>query len=184
MPDISAAPTRAYAGYTVQLRDFTGKPATANIEAGAEATPAQLIAVRTGIGNMSNARVMETATKTGVKQINPANPLNTTYDEAYATVDVKAVFVFQNDDGDVQYVRVPAPDASIFQTDGETVLEPVVGSPTLTPVTAMVTALNASTPAGTWIYVRAYKEGSAARGRVPLPIGEPGAGTPGDAPGV
>lgn len=185
MPDLSLAPTREVTGYTVQLRDFTGKSGTSRIAAGAEATPAQLVAVRTALGNMSNARVMETSSQVGIKQINPANPANTTYDEAYATVDIKAIFVYQNDVGDVVYQRVPAPDASIFLADGETVQDPADEALILALITATLAALNASTPAGTYIYVRGYREGTEARNRVPLPIEEPGIGdSPPDAPGV
>lgn len=185
MPDLSAAPTRAYTGFTVGLRDFTGKSSTIRITAGADADAAALAAVRTAAGNMSNARVMEYSSQQGIRQINPANPANTTFDEAYATVDVRAVFIFQDDEGNVEYVKVPAPDASIFLPDGETVQTPVANALVLALTSAVVAALNDSDPAGTFIYVRAYREGTASRSRIPLPIEEPGGGdSPPDAPGV
>lgn len=178
MPPISAAPTRAVQNFSVSLSDFRGKSRSALLEIGADSTTLQRDTLAEEIGNMSNARVMSFTYAVGVAQLNPANPANTAFDEAYATVDDALILVFQNDDGDIQPLRIPAPDAQFFLPDGETVITPTAaGSASqiqlFDTISAAEDALNASTPAGTWGYVRGYKEGVRRRNRTPLNITEP-----------
>lgn len=189
MPALSAAPTRAFQRYSVSFTDFTGKSASALVEAGAEVTLGQRDTMATEIGNLSNARVMSNTYSTGIEQLNPANGLNTAFDEAYPAVDDGLILIFQNDAGDVQRVRIPAPDAQFFLPDGETVITPsAAGSPAqgalLDAINAIEAVLNADTPAGTYEYARGYKEGVRRRTRTPLPVVEPtGLQEPGALPG-
>lgn len=186
MPPFSAAPRRS--GYTAswQFRDFTGTPFPSTFDISAAATEAQVDAVAVAIGSMSNARLMEQRLTEFEVQINPANALNTAFDEAYASVDIQLIMIFQNDTtGEPRYVRVPAPDAIFFLPDGETVIAPdggaAAGSGALllnNTITAIQTAMGAG-----WTYSRAYRNRTGRRNRTPLPLEEP-SGNPGAAPGT
>lgn len=167
MPDFSASPTETYATVTISLRDFTGKSRTATISrADAGVSAGAVDALRTAIGNMSNARVMSESAAVTQAIVNEADPLNTVFDEAYSTVNDAIVMIFQNATGSVQRLRIPAPDLSIFQPDGETVdLENALF------VAARDAAL-AVLPAG-YLFKRVYLEGVGKRIRTPLPVAEP-----------
>jgi len=186
MPPFSAAPRRTGTAGAWQFRDFTGRAYSSSFDVSAAATPAELDAVNVGIGNMSNSRLMERRITDFQVQINPANPLNTTFDEAYATIDDVLFLVFQNNiTGEPRYVGVPAPDAIFFAPDGETVIAPdaagAAGSGGLL-LSQAITALETAMGAG-WVYARGYKQGIGRRQRQPLPLAEP-TGNPGDAPGL
>lgn len=167
MPDFSAAAKETYAQVSIQLRDFTGQSRSAALaRANPAVTGGQVDTLRTAIGNMSNARVMSESANVVEAIINPADPLNTVFDEAYSTVNDAIILVFQNATGDVQRLRVPAPDLSIFQPDGETV------DLTNGLFTATRDAALAVLPTG-YIFSRVYLEGLGKRVRVPLPTAEP-----------
>lgn len=189
MPPLSAAPQRAIQNFSVSLSDFRGRSRSVLVEAGAESTTGQRDLMATEIGSMSNARVMGFTYAVGIEQLNPAHSANTAFDEAYATVDDALILIFQNDDGDVQRVRIPAPDAQFFLPDGETVIAPTAaGSASqiqlFDTIEAILDVLNADTPAGTYEYSRGYKEGVRNRTRTPLGITEPaGLDQPGALPG-
>lgn len=186
MPPFSAAPRRVGTRLSTQLIDFRGKPKSASIIISAAATPAEADAITTATGNISNARVMEQHVSSFDVQISNANPLNTAFDEAYATVQDELVLVFQADaTGEVREYRVPAPDAIVFQGDGETLVARdaggAAGSGGLlldTLIEALLTGLGAG-----FSYARGYKNNSEKRARQPLPLAEP-TGNPGDAPGL
>lgn len=186
MPPFSAAPRRVGTNLAVQFRDFTGKPKSMSGAVSAAATEAELDAVVVAAGNLSNARVMEQRITEFEVQISNANPLNTAFDEAYATVKDELVVQFQaTATGEIREFRIPAPDASIFLPDGETVVVPDSGAAAGSGaelldnfITAMLVALGAG-----FEYARAFKNNSETRPRQALGITEP-VGSPGDAPGV
>lgn len=185
MPPLSAAPRRVFNSLSLQFFDWRGKPYTSTGFRSAVSTPAQVAAVNATLGSMSNARAMNFYTKDGEEQINPANALNTAFDEAYSTVDDLLVMVFQNDTGAVEEWAVPAPDAIFFASDGETVVTPdsaaAAGSGAELLDNAIVAIL--AMMGGTFAFARAYKNKSGRRSRQPLPLAEP-TGNPGDAPGL
>lgn len=186
MPGFSAAPQRVGTSLSFQFRDFRGKPKSTSVIVSAASTEAQQDAVVATAGALSNARVMEQRVTAFQVQVSNANALNTAFDEAYSTVEDEIVFQFQADaTGEIREVRIPAPDASLFASDGETVLVPdgaaTAGSgPELLDnyITAQLAALGAG-----WAYARAFKNNSERRPRQALGITEP-VGSPGDAPGV
>lgn len=173
MPDFSAAARQVYTNFSVSLRDFTGRSATAQLRVGADALGADLDNLRSAIGDASNARVMRQSAGVTDEIINPANALNTVYDEAYSSVEQKMVMIFQSGAGVVQRLYIPAPDASLFLADGET---PDLSNATLINIRDnALTTLNAATPNPTYVFVRAYLQGYGKGLRVPLPLAEPGA---------
>jgi len=184
MPDLSAAPVVTQRKYQVSVTDFTGRSRSALVPIGTDTTTPEITAVRTAIGNMSNGRVMSTNLYTSVEQLNPANVLNTAFDEAHATVSIVAVFIYQDDTGDTFAVEVGAPDAQIFAADGDTILT----------THAYVVALNAAVLAaannggvGTYAFQRGFRSVRSEkrnRARTPLTLTEPGAGLPSAAPGA
>lgn len=186
MPPFSAAPTRVGTQVSVQFRDWTGKAKSSSIVVSAAATGVQVDAIATNAGNLSNARVMEQRVADFKVQVSNSNPLNTAFDEAYSNVRDELVLMFQADaTGEVRSFGVPAPDAIVFQPDGETVVVPD-GAATAGSgaelldnlIQAILTALGAG-----FTFSRAYKNNSETRGRTPLPLAEP-TGNPGAAPGV
>lgn len=167
MPDFSTADRETYAQIAIQLRDFTGNARSASIaRANAAVTGGQVDSLRTAIGNISNARVMSESANVVEAVINQADPANTVFDEAYSTVGDAIVLIFQNATGQTQRLRVPAPDLSIFQPDGETVdLDNAL-------FTAVRDAALAVLPAG-YLFSRVYLEGLGKRVKTPLPTAEP-----------
>jgi hypothetical protein len=108
--------TRTDAVATVTLRDLGGEVARVSVSAGSF-TGAQALAFATAVGQISNARV-ESLSTTTVNTYSLVLP----FDEAYASVTVKAMLIYQNlSTGQVVRVEIPAPDASIFLADGVTV---------------------------------------------------------------
>jgi hypothetical protein len=181
---------RAEGRAAFQFRDFRGKPSSASGFVSPVATPTQISAVAVALGNGSNARLMEQRVTQASVQVFAADPQNTAFDEAYATVDDGLIFVFQNTVGDIQTWRLPAPDAILFLADGETPVDPdsgaAAGSGALlisNIVTAILAAMNETS--GTYVYARSYKEGVNRRRVTPLPLEEPsGTDLPGSGPGV
>jgi hypothetical protein len=119
-------------------------------------------------------------------QISNANPLNTAFDEAYATVDDELVLLFQADaTGEIREYRVPAPDASMFLPDGETMIVPDGGAAANTPpllLDTLIQALLTGLGAG-FSFARGFKNNTGRRTRQPLAITEP-VGNPPDEPGT
>lgn len=185
MPDFSAAPVETQRVFQVSLTDFAGDSRSARIPIGSDTTTPEITAARTAIGNLSNARVMGTNLYTFVEQINPGNPLNTTFDEAYPTVNSTLVLVYQDDAGLEFSVEVGAPDASVFTVDGKTV----------NTANALIIAANAAILAaanngavGTYAFQRGFlsqRSQRAKRAKTPLPLVEPTGGqNPPIAPGA
>lgn len=184
MPPFSAAPVQTQRAHSASLQDFTGKSRSTRHIVTTDTTGPQLVALETAVGNLSNARLMDVTLATEIRQLNPANPLNTTFDEAHATVEIVLVVVWQNDAGDVQFVEIPAPDASIFAADGETPL--LANTQFLAYRTAALAAMNEG--GGSWAYSRGFRStrsASAKRARTAHPLAEPGVGDlPPIAPGA
>lgn len=167
MPDFSTADRETYTSVSIQLRDFRGWSKSANIPRAKEAVSgAEAEALRTAVGNISNARVMSETVTAVDAIINDADPANTVFDEAYSHVEDAIILLFQDNTGRTTRFRVPAPDLSIFQADGETVdIENAL-------FTALRDAVLAVLPAG-YIFKRTWLEGLGKRARTPLPVAEP-----------
>jgi hypothetical protein len=110
------------------------------------------------------------------------NPISRrVFDESYSSITTKATFVFQDSLRKIVRVEVPAPDASIFGSDGNTV----------DPDNALVEALVDEVLAvlgGTYVLVRGFLSSRTRQPKGatnPPTIVEPGAtSVPGDAPGT
>lgn len=185
MPDFSAAPVQSQRVFSISLRDFTGDSRAARIPIGTDTTTPEITAARTAIGNLSNGRVMETNLYTFVEQINPGNPLNTTFDEAYATMSTVLVLMYQNDAGLEFGVEIGAPDASLFTVDGKTVN--TANALIIAANTAILAAAN-NGGVGTYAFQRGYlsqRSRRASRAKTTLPLVEPAVGAnPPIAPGA
>ena len=184
MPPFSAAPRGTQRAHSVQLQDFLGKSRSARHIITSDTTGAQITALETTIGNLSNAREMASTVASESFQINPANPLNTTYDEAHATVDTVLVMVYQDDGGNKQFVEIGAPDASLFASDGET--PDATNANIIAYKAAAIAAMNEG--GGTWAFARGFRStrsAQAKRARTTHPLVEPGVGAlPPIAPGA
>lgn len=184
MPPFSAAPLRSQRSHSLQIQDFIGKSRAARTIVATDTTAGQITALETAIGNLSNGRVMASTLSSESFQLNPANPLNTTFDEAHATVDIVLVMVFQDDGGNTQASEIGAPDASLFASDGETPLD--TNGLIIAYKAAALAAMNEG--GGTWAYSRGFRStrsARAARARTPHPLAEPGVGAqPPIAPGA
>lgn len=184
MPPFSAAPLRSQRAHSLQIQDFIGKSKSTRHIIDTDTTGAQITALETAVGNLSNGRVMASTVASESFQLNPANVLNTAYDEAHATVDIVLVMVFQNDAGEIQAVEIGAPDASLFAADGETPLDS--NALIIAYKAAALAAMNEG--GDTWAYSRGFRStrsASAKRARTPHPLAEPGVGAnPPIAPGA
>lgn len=184
MPPFSAAPVQTQRAHSASLEDFTGKSRSTRHIITTDTTGPQLSSLETAIGNLSNARLMGVTLATEISQLNPANPLNTTFDEAHATVEIVLVVVWQNDAGETQFVEIGAPDASLFAADGET---PDLANALFTAYrVAALAAMNEG--GGSWAYARGFRStrsASANRKRTAHPLAEPtGIQSPPIAPGA
>jgi len=189
MPDLSGTGLTTGYPYSVTFHDWGGRPRASLINGNSDTTTVLFTALRTAMGNASNARVTATRQTVQAEQLNIGAAQNFTYDEAYPNVKTALVLIFQNTLGVKESVVVPAPDASLFLADGETPVEPdAAGTAGEILMDAIIVAalavLNAGPPASLYSYSRGYLEGVGKRVRTPLPIQEPGAQPPGDAPGV
>lgn len=184
MPPFSAAPLRSQRAHSLQIQDFLGGSKSARVIVTSDTTGAQITALETATGNLSNGRVMASTLASESFQLNPANPLNTAYDEAHATVDIVLTMVFQNDAGDIQAVEIGAPDASLFAADGET--PDNANALIIAYKAAAIAAMNEG--GGTWAFARGFRSThakSAKRRATPHPLAEPGVGaSPPIAPGA
>lgn len=173
---------------SLQFVDHRGKKRSAAIKVGA-ATNAQIDGMRVAVASASNAGLASVSIQSVDRVPSVTDPNFKTFDEAYSSNDHVAVFVFQNSQGDIKTVEIPAPDLSIFsESDGETVdrLNALAAS----VITNVTTVLNSDGAGGTsdnYTYARGFlstRASSRTRKRSIPTIAEPGAGdTPGQAPG-
>lgn len=169
MPTITTpVTTRAVLGFT--FLDVAGQDARASLgKLTAAPTTPQITALRDATGNMSNAALI---TVSATAQDYDNLPTRVAYDEAHSLVNNKAIFVYQNSARQVRRYEVPAPDASIFGSDGKTVDR----------TNALVIALDAAIVAiigGTFSLSRAFLGGKTRKNRtsaLPPTIAEPDTG--------
>lgn len=119
MPVITALTTQVGQG-SITLIGADGHVARTSIKTDSQLASfdTKVADLATAIGKGSNAAVIG-YNVTGSVVDDPAS--RTVYDEAFASVVTKAVFVFQSQDRHTRRLDVPAPDASMFQNDGQTV---------------------------------------------------------------
>lgn len=201
MPDFPAVsgpisvPRRIKHRYSISMLDHRGKRRAASVTMNPLATVAMLNAIRTAVGQASNAAVIETNSTSTEYILNVAARAVVTFDEGYSTIDHVAVMIYQDNTGTVVDLEIPAPDLSLFEPDGETI------DPSNARVaainTAVLAALNVGDPTvtppipnGSFAFVRGYlstRAGERCRPRI-LPGGgviEPSGGQlPPSDPGV
>jgi len=135
----------------LQFKDASGYTTTKTIEAGTNAvTETQLRTLIGAVAAASNAGLVHDDV---VFARRIAENAVIAFDEAESSVATEAVFVFQSPSTNgKRYIRVPAPDASMFGVDGATV------DPTGTEAAAIITAAEAAFNAGggDFDYVRGY----------------------------
>lgn len=117
MPDFQVTPY-GYSTVSATLVDASGMKASVGIDRLPDTVIAsEMEAWATALSNISNAGLLS-------RQINNKAAVALSqalaYDEAWATVGVKLVLEFQREDLSLRTVEVPAPDASVFLTDGNT----------------------------------------------------------------
>lgn len=152
----------------------------------AAATDAELVQVANSAGSLSNAEVTKITDSKITHQFAPPTP----FDESESSVTTKAVFVFQNSDGQRFSVAVPAPDASITGQDGQTIdfTNSLVQDFVADVLRVYNTPNGAVTPVNTYQAIRGYIDKG--RGAPPYRVKpgvtrEPGAGdNPPAAPGL
>jgi hypothetical protein len=116
---------------SVQFVDWRGQTRTVSLPLDTDVTAD---AVANAMGDMSNAAVF------GFKQnvISEKSITEVTaFDEAESSVNLVAVFVFATALGSYFYAEVPAPDASLFSADKQSL------DPTKSLVTAFISAVEA-----------------------------------------
>lgn len=114
-----ALPRITIASLSFTLMDTAGRLARTGIsELTSAPSGGQITALSDAIGNISNAAVIA---ETGTAQSVDTKTGRIVFDEAYSGVTEKAVFIFENSARRKKKLEVPAPDASIFGTDGLTV---------------------------------------------------------------
>lgn len=149
---------------SISWKDAAGKTANTGLDdLPLAATEAQIEAWIGANGDMSNAGIAKhvIAVQNEIAQGNIQ-----AWDEAESSVTARANFTFQDDNLIIRTFTVPAPDLSIFDSTGLSVL------PTNALVSGYVNAalavLNAGDPAGTFQFIRGVRS-DVARGarRVP-----------------
>lgn len=112
-------PVTTRASLSLTIMDIAGRNARASLTAltASPSTP-QITAFKNAVGDMTNGAV---TTVSGTAQDYDNGATRVVFDEAHAGAPDKAVFIFQNDARQTRRLEIPAPDASIFGTDGQTV---------------------------------------------------------------
>jgi hypothetical protein len=146
----AATPNEA-SNFTVSLVDVSGEIGKASLAGDGlvAASEGQRDAWVTAIGNASNAAVFAT-NLTVEESVSRGNVFP--FDEGHSSSRTKAIFVFQDNQKRIKRLEVPAPDLTLFGSDGKS----------LNRDNALVTAiinttlavLNAGDPAGTFAYIR------------------------------
>jgi hypothetical protein len=121
-PPIANAPRETGRAYTMQLLAAGGDLATVSLDGIATSvTGAELATLREKIGAATNAAMLQT-TQSEIVSVakSRVNPL----DESYSSAATKLLLTFQADDLTVRTVAIPAPDESLFGTDGISIVPP------------------------------------------------------------
>lgn len=150
-------------------------------------TGANLATLRDALGALSNAVIVKTTDASYVEVAkSQVNPL----DESYSDVASKAILVFQDANLNLVQFAIPAPDESLFGSDGKTLN---TGNGLVSAaITNLLLVLNAPATvggdAGTFAYLRGFfsrRSRQSPRPRIVRASVEPGAGVnPPDAPGT
>lgn len=135
-------------------------------------TGLELAAVRTAVGNLSNAAVWNTSLS---GKVTIAKTLINPLDEAYASASEKLVLVFQDADLNLRQIAIPAPDEAYFGGDGVTMITPngsaLNGTPARTlsdAITAILVALNGGgSGTGTFALLQGYRSSHTRKVRKP-----------------
>lgn len=118
MPAMAGTPTTV-ASLGFSFMDIAGKPGKASITNLASAPSGGAVTnMANALGNASNAALVSVSGKAETYDDPTAR---VAFDEGYASCVTKATFIFQNAARRTKRLELPAPDASIFASDGETV---------------------------------------------------------------
>lgn len=156
MPVVDPGVARTTAtSITSQIMDVRGKVRSATVTVSPDATPLSIGLIHDAIANATNGAQLSRNTSSIDEVINPLADGVIFYDEGYSTTEQVAVFFFQDDGGDVRTLEVPAPDLSLFLASNREIIDDG-DDRSLAIITAVVGALNAGTPAGTFSYSKGY----------------------------
>jgi len=113
-----ATPTTTIASLSLSFVDAAGRTGVSGLrELTTAPTAPQILALQNAAGDASNAAV--TAVSGTAQTVdNPA--LRRVFDEAYSGITEKLVIIFQNAARRTKKFELPAPDASMFASDGVT----------------------------------------------------------------
>jgi hypothetical protein len=187
MPPIpGAANPRGKKYFTMSFVDFSGRRKSVNVPFFGDETTIPGVTLVQSIGNMSNAAMVASYTTVGA-EVNPSHPAVEVFDETYSSVGTILRLTFQNSEGNIVGVDVPAPDASVLAVDRMTVNP--ANAQAAAAIGAVVAVLNYDdgvTPGDDYVFRNGYLTSHSVRSGRPaeLPtISEPGAGDePPDAP--
>jgi len=149
------APQIAGGQATYEFLASGGDKAAVQIEITPDVTAAEIVTLRTALGNASNAALYkQSATASLEIPLTRTNP----FDESYSDAGMKAVFVFQNDELETRSIALPAPDETLFGPDGVAVLatQPIA-SAVIAAATVILNGGAAADPQGTFVFVRGYR---------------------------
>lgn len=180
-PPILDAPRSQVRAMGLSFVDSNGRNGSSYVELPVTVSDALLNALRTALGNGSNA-ALEESRYTNKNTILSRTTI-TAYDEKYPSIEDVAVFQFQDNTGDVQTLELPAPDSTLFFQNGDRLTIDPARVLSSAIIAAALAALNDN--GGTYTYSRGYKathrKGRAGKQAKVLPqFTEPGAG---DLPG-
>lgn len=118
MPGFAVTPNSQVSG-SATFVDASGLKATMGLDRLPDTVTKSLFdALRDAAANVSNAALVG-AKFSETDQV--ATAQGVAFDEAYASISVKLVMEYQREDMALRTIEVPAPDASVFLTDGNTV---------------------------------------------------------------
>lgn len=184
-PAIGDAPRVDRREFSLTFLDHDGFPGNSFISVPSTSTNVELDALRTALGDGSNAALYESRYTNSSRVLNHTNL--EAYDETYPSSEDVAVFQFIDDTGDVQSLELPAPDSTLFYTTDRKTIDPARALSGAIIAAALAAMNNGG---GTYVYSRGYKtthrktRGGANARKRPAFV-EPGAGdTPGGADGA
>lgn len=153
MPKLPLTPVVDTSIFTVSLLASGGDLASVSIsDFDSTVTGAELTALQEAIGDVSNAGVIG-QTVSVKRETAKANA--TVLDESFSSAGTKAILLFQDDSMNTKQIAIPAPDASLFLSDGITLN--TANALIIALKDAVLTVINKGTPVGTYTLVRGYR---------------------------
>ncbi len=122
LPDVGDVGRNTGKGVSISFLDFAGRQRSTRLEVPTAATTLAIDALRTAVGNASNAAVVGRRIEEFTEVANVADPDVIAFDEGYPSAGDVAVFIFTDALGNAQALEVSAPDLPLFNVaDYETI---------------------------------------------------------------